>query len=403
MAAELGDHVRHARAVVAHDGVGIAGQRAAHRHGAAEAERRAGRPGRSPRGSWRRWASVARQSVTALSPSSCMTSSTDLVEAGLVVVGGMSGCEAPEEVGRADGESEPGEPVGHRGDVGTDPEDLLDEDDAGAVGRVGYHHVDAEGPVVDRHLVTSRGHRRDRTGSAARRLLSRNAKRPSPARRDSAEPLVVAGGGPAPDRDDSLRGGSLASPSLDRARSHQGRSTQYSRAVSARHGPHGPCRCSAPKPVDGSGRRSSTSGATFAFRRKIERLAAAEACLALSFTVSRTRSAHTYSVASTARPASISGMLNGPGSGMSAMPRRMSATPTTKITIRFVERKMNWRISRGECQLGSGMGKGRGQRPRNSGGRCSMKLASPSWKSLVPNSSIVCSSTWWEWLSKSWV
>ena len=37
------------------------------------------------------------------------------------------------------------------------------------------------------------------------------------------------------------------------------------------------------------------------------------------------------------------------------MPSTISATPTTKITIRFVERKMNWRISRGECQLGSGM------------------------------------------------
>ena len=32
-----------------------------------------------------------------------------------------------------------------------------------------------------------------------------------------------------------------------------------------------------------------------------------------------------------------------------------------------------------------------------------MKLTMPSWKSFVPNSSIVWSSTWWEWLSKSCV
>jgi hypothetical protein len=57
--------------------------------------------------------------------------------------------------------------------------------------------------------------------------------------------------------------------------------------------------------------------------------------------VSSAFSAHTYSVASTARPAIISGMLKGPGRGMSAMPSANRATPTTNTTIRFVDRKMN--------------------------------------------------------------
>ena len=57
-------------------------------------------------------------------------------------------------------------------------------------------------------------------------------------------------------------------------------------------------------------------------------------------------------------------------------------------------------IGRGKCPV-SRVGAAFAQRPRNSGARFSMKLSSPSWKSFVPKSCIVCRRTWWEWLAKS--